>query len=150
MDPTWILRPIHTHGRAPETAATRPSEGTRLESTRIVLIDMSPLLRDIVRDTLAREPNLHVVAEHAADVDVRVAVDDADADFVIFGSNAAAHASVESVVARERGVRALELHGDGKESVLYELRPYRVSLGQISPETLLRTIRAAPTWGGEP
>jgi hypothetical protein len=48
------------------------------------------------------------------------------------------------------GVRALEVHSDGKESVLYELRPHRVSLGEISADTLLHTIRTVPRWEAEP
>jgi DNA-binding NarL/FixJ family response regulator len=114
---------------------------------RIVLIDMSPLLREIVRETLAREPGLDVVAEHEADVDVREAVEDGDADFVILGADATASAGVRALVEEGARLRALELHADGIESVLYELRPHRVSLGEISPETLLATIRAAPDWG---
>jgi DNA-binding NarL/FixJ family response regulator len=120
-----------------------------LEPTRIVLIDMSPLLREIVRETLAREPDLDVVAEHEADADVRAAVERESADFVIVGSDAGADAAVRSLVAADRGVRALELRADGRDSVLYELRPHRVALGEISPETLLRTIRTAPTWEAE-
>jgi DNA-binding NarL/FixJ family response regulator len=113
---------------------------------RIVLIDMSPLLREIVRETLAREPGLDVVAEHEADVDVREAVEGGDADFVILGADPTASAGVRALGAEGARLRALELHADGIESVLYELRPHRVSLGEISPETLLATIRAAPDW----
>jgi DNA-binding NarL/FixJ family response regulator len=120
-----------------------------LERTRIVLIDMSPLLREIVRETIAREPDLDVVAEHDAGVDVRAAVQREDADFVIVGSDAVAAAAVSTLVAADRGVRALELRSDGRDSVLYELRPHRVPLGEISPEALLHTIRAAPTWMDE-
>jgi chemotaxis response regulator CheB len=120
-----------------------------LELIRIVLIDMPPLLREIVRETVARQPDLSVVAEHDAGVDVQAAVERDDADFVIVGFGPTAHAGVQSVVAAERGVRALELRADGKESTLYELRPHRVPLGEISPETLLHTIRAVPTWDGE-
>jgi len=121
-----------------------------LESTRIVLVDMPPLLREIVREALAREPDLDVVAEHEASVDVRRAIDEADADFVIVGADATARASVASVVGAQRGIRAIEVQSDGTESVLYELRPQRVSLGEISPDALLRTIRTPPTWDGEP
>jgi DNA-binding NarL/FixJ family response regulator len=117
---------------------------------RIVLIDMSPLLREIVREAIIHEPDLEIVAEHDADADVRAAIDKDDADFVIVGPDATANASVASVVAADRGVRALELHDDGKESVLYELRPHRVALGELSSDTLLRTIRAVPTWDAEP
>ncbi len=78
---------------------------------------MPPLLREIVRETLAREPDLDVVAEHQASVDVARAVEEAEADFVIVSSDAAAHTSVAAVVGAERGVRALEVQSDGKESV---------------------------------
>jgi DNA-binding NarL/FixJ family response regulator len=120
-----------------------------LERTRIVLVDMPPLLREIVRGALAREPDLDVVAEHDANADLRAAVEDDGADFLIVGSEATAEAAVHSLVAADLGVRALEVQSDGKESVLYELRPHRVPLGEISPESLLRTIRAVPTWDGQ-
>jgi DNA-binding NarL/FixJ family response regulator len=121
-----------------------------VERTRIVLIDMSPLLRDIVRKAITHEPDLEVVAEHDGDVDVSVVVERDHADFVIVGSEVTAHSSVASVVAAHCQVRALELHADGKESVLYEFRPHRVALGELSSDTLLRTIRAVPTWDAGP
>jgi DNA-binding NarL/FixJ family response regulator len=117
-----------------------------LERTRIVLIDMPPLLREIVRDAVAREPDLELVAELDDAPDVVDALRQDGADFVILGSDAAAAACVSSLVAAQRGMRALELRADGRESVLYELRPHRVPLGEISAETLVRTIRGTPTW----
>jgi DNA-binding NarL/FixJ family response regulator len=120
-----------------------------LERTRIVLVDMSPLSREIVRETLAREPDLDVVNEHEADVDLRAAVERDHPDFLIVGPDAA-DGAVGSLVAERRGLRALELRSDGRESVLYELRPNRVALGEISPDTLLHTIRTPPGWDGEP
>jgi DNA-binding NarL/FixJ family response regulator len=106
---------------------------------------MPPLLRDIVRNVLSGEPDIEIVAEHDIAVDVRDAVEQGDADLVIVGSDESSSALREAV-AGDRGVRALEVRSDGKESVLYELRPHRVPLGEISPETLLRTIRAVPSW----
>jgi len=110
---------------------------------------MPPLLREIVRGTLARAPDLDVVGEHDASADLRAAVEEDGADFLIVGSEATAEAAVHSLVGADLGVRALEVQSDGKESVLYELRPHRVPLGEISPETLLRTIRAVPNWDAE-
>ena len=124
--------------------------GHGVERTRIVLIDMSPLLRDIVRSAITGEPDLEVVAEHEADVDVATALERDHADFVIVGSDVVAHSSVASAVASNCRVRALELYADGKESVLYEFRPHRVALGELSSDTLLRTIRAVPTWEAGP
>ena len=115
-----------------------------MERTRIVLIDMPPLLREIVRDAVAREPDFELVAEHEDAPDVRDTLEHDGADFVIVGSDAAAAACVSSLVAAQRGMRALELRADGRESVLYELRPHRVPLGEISAETLVRSIRGTP------
>jgi DNA-binding NarL/FixJ family response regulator len=108
---------------------------------------MAPLLREIVRAAVSREPDLEIVAEHDV-VDLSEAVEQDDPDFVIVGSDGADQ-SIRPLVASGRGPRTLYLRSDGKESVLYELRPHRVSLGEISSDTLLRAIRAAPRWDGK-
>jgi hypothetical protein len=106
---------------------------------------MAPLLREIVRDAIVREPDLELVAEHEA-IDVRLAVELDDPDFIILGEDAAADQNLRSLVGAGGGLRALEVQSDGKESVLYELRPHRISLGEISSDTLVRAIRAVPKW----
>jgi chemotaxis response regulator CheB len=114
-----------------------------LESIRITLVDMSPLLREILREALDREPDLAVVGDHDVVADLGVAVEQDGADVVIIGSNASESAHLRSLVATSCGVRVLELRSDGKDCVLHELRPHRVALGELSREGLLRTIRAA-------
>jgi len=111
---------------------------------------MPPLLRDVIRGALVPEPDVDVVGEHEGVVDIRAAVEQDGADFVILGSGAASEESVRALVGPARGVRALEVHSDGTQSVLYELRPHRVPLGEISTDTLLRTVRATPGWDDEP
>jgi DNA-binding NarL/FixJ family response regulator len=119
-----------------------------LERIRIVLIDMPPLLRDIVRDAIDREPDLDVVAERAA-AGLRETVEREEPDFVIVGTDTASE-TVRAVVGERCSLRALELRSDGKESILYELRPHRVSLGELSPATLVQTIRDLPAWDAAP
>jgi len=123
-------------------SATR---GNPLERTRIVLIDMAPLLREIVRAAVVREPDLDIVAEHD-EIDVRSVLELDDPDFIIVGENAATAEDLRVLVGVGRGLRALEVQSDGRESVLYELRPHRISLGEISSDTLVRAIRTVPTW----
>ena len=98
---------------------------------------MAPLLREIVRDAIVREPDLDIVAEHDG-IDVRAAVELDDPDFIIVGEDAAAHEDVRQVVGAASRLRALEVQSDGRESVLYELRPHRIPLGEISSDTLVR------------
>ena len=116
-----------------------------MERTRIVLIDMPTLLRDIVREAIVREPDLDIVAEHD-EIDVRSAVELDDPDFIIVGENAGAQQDVRGLIGSRRGLRALEVQSDGRESVLYELRPHRISLGEVSSDTLVRAIRTVPKW----
>ena len=111
---------------------------------------MPPLLRDVIRGALMPEPDLDVVGEHDGPVDICAAVEEDGADFVILGSGVASEESVRALVGPARRVRALEVHSDGTQSVLYELRPHRVALGEISTDTLLRTVRTAPGWDDEP
>ena len=111
---------------------------------------MPPLLRDVIRGALVPEPDLEVVGEHDGAVDIRAAVEQEDADFVILGSGAVSEQNMRALVGPTRRVRALEVHSDGTQSVLYELRPHRVPLGEISTDTLLRTVRAAPGWDDGP
>ena len=106
---------------------------------------MAPLLREIVREAIVREPDLDLVAEHD-DVDFRTVVELDDPDFIIVGGDAAAAQDVRALVGSGRGVRALEVQSDGRDSVLFELRPHRIALGEISSDTLVRAIRAVPTW----
>ena len=109
---------------------------------------MPPMLREIVREIVVAEPDLELVGEHDA-IDVADAVERDRPDFVIVGADAAADESVRSVIGARLRPRALEVGGDGRESVLYELRPHRVSLGEISSDTLLGAIRAAPGWDAD-
>jgi len=106
---------------------------------------MAPLLREIVREAIVREPDFDLVAEHD-DVDVRTVLELDDPDFIIVGEDAASEPDVRALVGARRGLRALEVKSDGRESVLFELRPHRIALGEISSDTLVRAIRAVPTW----
>lgn len=114
-----------------------------MEPTRIVLMNMPPLLRDIVRETVTREPDLAVVAELAGDGNLRAALEGVEAEFVIIGAQAP-EGTAASVVATQRVLRALEVDDDG-HSTLYELVPNRIGVDELSPDGLLRMIREAGT-----
>ena len=114
-----------------------------MEPTRIVLVNLPPLLRDIVRDTVTSEPDLAVVAELSGAGNLRAALEEVQAEFVIVGAHAP-EGTAASVVATQRVVRALEVDDDG-HSVLYELVPSRIGVDELSPDELRRMIREAGT-----
>jgi DNA-binding NarL/FixJ family response regulator len=115
-----------------------------VELIRIVLVDMPPLLRDIVRDSVAGERDLDVVADVRGDAALESALDRLRPDLVILGAGAPQDVAA-SLVEGARVRRALALDEEG-QGVLYELRPQRVRLGEISKDALLRTIRTVATW----
>jgi DNA-binding NarL/FixJ family response regulator len=110
-----------------------------VERTRIVLVDTSPLLRDIIRETANSGRGFEVVADVSDEDDVWETVERTGAELVIVGPEAP-DGTCAAIVGSQRVVRVVELDHDGC-SVLYELMPTRVGLGDLSPEALLSRVR---------
>ena len=88
-----------------------------MEPIRIVLADMPRMLRETLE-------------EH-------------DADFVITGADVLRPDDVDALLEARPRMKVLAVVGDGRDAFLYELRPQKVPLGEVSPHTLLEAIRAA-------
>ena len=110
-------------------------------STRIVLVNLPRMLREIIEDVVAAAPDLDVVETLDKPTGLIAVVDGAKADFLIAGDDALEDVGV---LLRERPrLKVLAVAGDGRQTFLYELRPQEVSLGEVSPQNLLEAIRAA-------
>jgi DNA-binding NarL/FixJ family response regulator len=110
-----------------------------LEKTRILLADVPQMLRDIVRETLAAERDMEIVGEVTDVNSLRDWLEHDDTCLVIFGGEDPTVAATLLTECSPPRVLALS----GRESWLYELRPQRVSLGEISPTRLVEEIRKA-------
>jgi hypothetical protein len=111
-----------------------------VERTRIVLVAMPRMLSDIIRELVAGDPVCEVVAEigvHAPPA----AVEAWKPHVVIAGEGARAGWAEELLYAGPR-TRVLAVEGDGRTGALLELVPRRRDLGELSPDTLIRAIRA--------
>jgi hypothetical protein len=110
-------------------------------AVRVALIGCTGLLGDIIRQTLADEPDLDVVAQVTTpgpDLDLS----QFDADIVLWND------AEESRIARwltglthHLAPRVLATLTDGQRAALWELTPHRIELGALSPDTLINTIR---------
>lgn len=101
---------------------------------------MPRILREIIEQAVADEPDMEIV--DAGDVPLREAVESSKADFVIAGADYN-FAEVARVLDERPRLRVLAVAGDGREAFLYELRPTRTPLGEVSPRTIVDAIRGA-------
>jgi DNA-binding NarL/FixJ family response regulator len=112
--------------------------------TRVLVVGLATrMLREIVRRVVANESDLAVVAEFSQHVPLEAEVARTGADVVIVGAgNPDLVDSCRHLFAEHPQVKVLAIGGDGRHTVLYELRPYEVMLGRLSPARLLEVIRS--------
>jgi DNA-binding NarL/FixJ family response regulator len=113
-----------------------------LAEVRVVLLDMSPLLRDILRGLVAGEDGMGVVAEYTDAASLALAVEEHAADVVVVGDQSPClDEDCRELLETHPRVKLFVVGGDGRLTTLYELRPQRHHLGEVAPEELLAVIR---------
>ncbi len=119
-------------------------KGKRVKQIRVLLARMPNLLLDIVDHVVASEPDMTVVGR--VDDDLQNAVQRTRANIVIVGETGGdpAHEYAELLQRRPK-LKVLSIAADGKTASLYEMRPHRIRLGEISPESLREAMRDHPT-----
>ena len=114
--------------------------------TRVVLGTMPPLLGDIVRETLTRQTDFEVLAEVATLGEIAPAVQRSDAHVAIVGLATDGWSSlgglVQDLLAHRPRLTVIALSSDGRTGYVYQLQPRTVAIGDMSPSSLVRAIRA--------
>jgi hypothetical protein len=106
---------------------------------------MSRLLRGIVRGVLSIHRDMHVVREVEDERTVISAVGETSANFVIWGIDGGFTPAFCELFDHFPHVRVIAIEGDGRDSFLYELKPIKSELGQLSGDRLVDAIRVAAT-----
>lgn len=106
-----------------------------LAPTRVLVIGQ-PLLREIVRGTVADDPRVEIAAELDAASDLGDVVRRTAADVVVADLDGDPPATGMQLM-RELRVRVISVGRDGRESFL------SIPLGEVSPRRLLEVIAAA-------
>jgi DNA-binding NarL/FixJ family response regulator len=112
---------------------------TLVERRRILLVDMPQLLRGIIRSVVVAEEDLEIVAEvtDAGSLDDAIPLYAPD---VVIGHST--RCDIERLLTDRPRLKVLQVDDTGRSTVLYELRPQRTVLGEVSPARLLNAIRA--------
>jgi len=111
-----------------------------LKKIKVVLADMPPLLRDIVRDAVADQLDMEVVT-HAAEKLERPEAR-AGADVVILGASQPDDpAAAAPAFGPWAGRKVLAIALNGRSATLWQLLPHKVQLGDVSAQSLIDAIR---------
>jgi DNA-binding NarL/FixJ family response regulator len=114
-----------------------------VESIGIVLVDMPKLLRDIVKEIIRTESDLRVLGEFPQSSGLFDPVRNTGAEVVVTAAALATPDRIATLLREHPRVRVVALTDDGERGELYESRPHRIRLTEVSAGLLVRTIRAS-------
>jgi hypothetical protein len=100
---------------------------------------MSLMQREIVRSLVAGAPDLELVAELADAGALAEAVGRCGPDVVVGHSTPS---EIRHLLEQRPAMKVVQVEDDGRSSFLYELRPHRIPLGELSHGRLLEVLRA--------
>ena len=134
----------HSRARA-ESYHGELKRGNPLKQIRVLLVRMPKMLLDILSRIVASELDMVVAGWVENDEDLLAAIRRARANVILVGQAAedAQEKYASLLLARPR-LKVVAITGDGKTGLLYELRPKRVPLGEISADVLRKAIRGRP------
>lgn len=111
----------------------------------VVLIGVTGMLSQIVKGILD-EPDIRVRGDLPLNRSIVSQARRAKADVVIIADEHRALTSeVHELLSERPRTKVLTIRDHGRETFLYELRPFQTQLGQVSPQTLLDAVRTART-----
>jgi DNA-binding NarL/FixJ family response regulator len=109
---------------------------------RVIVGTVPQLLGEIITTALARETGIRVVAEADNEAGLVDLCGRMQPDVVVLG---APDGDAESIGHRLLGrcplAKVVALTLNGRSAVLFELRPHKVELGELSPAELGRAVR---------
>jgi DNA-binding NarL/FixJ family response regulator len=112
-----------------------------LNRIHILLAGVPPLLVDLLHHIVASEPDMAVVGR-VSDGDLLTAAQRTGADVILIGQKAKeSREQYEELLLRQPRLKVLTIADDGKTGSLYELRPQRIPLGEVSADVLCAAIR---------
>jgi DNA-binding NarL/FixJ family response regulator len=112
-------------------------------SVRVLMIDMPPLLRQILEHAISQDSDFQLVPEAPAASATPVNTH-SRVDAVIVGSEADdAARQASALLDRWPKAQVVVVTAAGRDAALYELRPHRTQLGTLSPVEAVTAIRDA-------
>lgn len=114
----------------------REHRSHRIPRIRVLVTDVTGVLRDVIEATLATQHDIELVSVDPAPTD--------PLDVVVIGlKDGRSSDPVEALFDRYPRARVVGIASDGRRAYMHELRPYRLALGELSPQQLIEVVRQA-------
>lgn len=113
------------------------------EDTRVLLVDMPRLVRDLLERAIRAAPGLCLVDVREDLDDLRAATQEARPEFVVvgLGTDGALPPQAGDLLAEAARRKLLGIECRDGRAFLYELRPTTTALGEVAPEDVVAAIR---------
>jgi DNA-binding NarL/FixJ family response regulator len=116
---------------------------------RVLLIGLPPMLRELVRQAASSVADIELVGEISAAEPAGEAVKRYQPSVVLLTSDHLDLRGDWPSLLRQGSceLRLIALESGGDAGAVFELRPRRLTLGELSPGALIEAIRTTPTDG---
>ena len=112
-----------------------------MSGVRVLVLGMPAMLRQVIEEGLSGEPGVVVVEQHSAGAGAEARVREARADFVIVPlDEEAGEPRINELLTEHPGIAVLGVSSDGRRGLLYEMRPHKVPIGELSRQALLDAV----------
>lgn len=102
--------------------------------------DMPPMLRDILEKTIAGQADMRSIADTPSSAQPSGHVPDV---VLVSAAGPGGESAHVTLLGRWPSARIVTIDVSGRQTAMYEMRPYRTELGALSSEELIDVIRAA-------
>ena len=119
-----------------------------MDRIRILLAEVPRMLREIIESVIAGQHDMSIVGAIDTRDRVATALGQTPADVVIVGLRTGeTAATLDPMLFEQPRLKMLAIGSNGRSSSLYELRPYTIPLGDVSPQGLIDAIRTSMVAG---
>lgn len=126
------------------------AQGALVMPIRVLLAEMPPILAEIVRDIVAKEHDIRVIAEFADRREFLKGFEGLGVDVVVIGDRNPDDAGLPAQLMRiSPRVRVIVIATSGRNATHYQLRPQRTRLLEVAHASIVEAIRSeGPSWPG--
>ena len=112
-----------------------------MTKVQIVLVELRGILHDLIQGIVEGQRDMVVVGDLAQGDKLERTIAETAADFVIWGVDGDVVDFYPDVLHRWPCVKVLAVQSEGRNGFLWEMRPVRAPLGELSPSRLVAALR---------